>query len=127
MPRYDYECTSCHHVFEMRQSFDSEPVAKCPECSNQANRKFHAVPIVFKGSGFYVNDYGKNSSFTSKSSEAKDSSSESSSSDSKDSSGSKDSSVSKGSSSKSATASKAGPSFSESGSSSSKSTASSTE
>ena len=114
MPRYDYECTSCHHVFEMRQSFDSEPVAKCPECSNQANRKFHAVPIVFKGSGFYVNDYGKNSSFTSKPSEAKDSTSESSSSDSKDSSGSKDSS------SKSATASKAGSSLSES-------TASSTE
>ena len=86
MPRYDYECTSCHHVFEMRQSFDSEPVAACPECSNQANRKFHAVPIVFKGSGFYVNDYGKNSSFTSKPAESKDSSSESSSSDSKDSS-----------------------------------------
>ena len=85
MPRYDYECTSCHHVFEMRQSFDSEPVATCPECSNQANRKFHAVPIVFKGSGFYVNDYGKNSSFTSKPAEAKDASSESSSSDSKDS------------------------------------------
>ena len=85
MPRYDYECTSCHHVFEMRQSFDSEPVATCPECSNQANRKFHAVPIVFKGSGFYVNDYGKNSSFTSKPAESKDASSESTSSDSKDS------------------------------------------
>ena len=92
MPRYDYECTSCHHVFEMRQSFDSEPVATCPECSNQANRKFHAVPIVFKGSGFYVNDYGKNSSFTSKPAESKDASSESSSSDSKD---SKDSSSKK--------------------------------
>ena len=86
MPRYDYECTSCHHVFEMRQSFDSDPVATCPDCGNQANRKFHAVPIVFKGSGFYVNDYGKNSSFTSKPAEAKDTSSESSSSDSKDSS-----------------------------------------
>ncbi len=79
MPRYDYECTSCHHVFEMRQSFDSDPVATCPDCGNQANRKFHAVPIVFKGSGFYVNDYGKNSSFTSKPAEAKDTSSESSS------------------------------------------------
>ena len=108
MPRYDYECTSCHHVFEMRQSFDSDPVATCPECSNQANRKFHAVPIVFKGSGFYVNDYGKNSSFTSKPAEAKDTSSESSSSDSKDSGGSKDSSSESSSKSKagSSTASK---------------------
>ena len=92
MPRYDYECTSCHHVFELRQSFDSEPVATCPECSNRANRKFHAVPIVFKGSGFYVNDYGKNSSFTSKPAETKDASSDSSSSDSSKSSGSSDSS-----------------------------------
>ena len=27
-----------------------------------ARRVFHAVPVVFKGSGFYVNDYGKGSS-----------------------------------------------------------------
>ena len=120
MPRYDYECTSCHHVFEMRQSFDSDPVATCPECSNQANRKFHAVPIVFKGSGFYVNDYGKNSSFTSKPSEAKDTSSESSSSDSsdsKDSSKTSDSSSSSGSSkssSESSAPAKAGSSSSKS-------------
>ncbi len=29
---------------------------------NGARRVFHAVPVVFKGSGFYVNDYGKGSS-----------------------------------------------------------------
>ncbi len=110
MPRYDYECTSCHHVFEMRQSFDSEPVATCPECSNQANRKFHAVPIVFKGSGFYVNDYGKNSSFTSKPAEGKDASSESSSSESKDSSTESLAKSKKGSSSDSSAPSKAGSS-----------------
>ncbi len=108
MPRYDYECTSCHHVFEMRQSFDSDPVATCPECSNKANRKFHAVPIVFKGSGFYVNDYGKNSSYTSKPTDNKDTSSESSSSDS-----TKSSDSSKSSSDSSATA-KASSSSSES-------------
>jgi hypothetical protein len=28
---------------------------------NGASRVFHAVPVVFKGSGFYVNDYGKGS------------------------------------------------------------------
>ena len=59
MPRYDYECGACHNVFEVKQSFDSEPVATCPECQNGARRVFHSVPIVFKGSGFYVNDYGK--------------------------------------------------------------------
>lgn len=66
MPRYDYKCGSCGHRFEERQSFDSEPVAKCPECQGTSSRQFHAVPIVFKGSGFYVNDYGKSSSYSSK-------------------------------------------------------------
>ena len=62
MPRYDYKCDECAHRFEERQSFSSEPVAVCPECKGRASRQFVAVPIVFKGSGFYVNDYGKNSS-----------------------------------------------------------------
>ncbi len=64
MPRYDYKCDVCSHRFVERQSFDSEPVSTCPECSGRASRQFVAVPIVFKGSGFYVNDYGKNSSTT---------------------------------------------------------------
>jgi putative FmdB family regulatory protein len=59
VPRYDYECQTCQHVFEVKQSFSSEPVATCPECQNGAQRMIRAVPIVFKGSGFYVNDYGK--------------------------------------------------------------------
>ena len=62
MPRYDYECDSCHHVFELKQSFDSEPVASCPNCENRSRRLIHSVPVVFKGSGFYVNDYGKGKS-----------------------------------------------------------------
>jgi putative FmdB family regulatory protein len=59
VPRYDYECQTCKHIFEVKQSFSSEPVATCPECMNGAQRMIRAVPIVFKGSGFYVNDYGK--------------------------------------------------------------------
>ena len=31
----------------------------CVECGAQANRKIHAPPVIFKGSGWYVNDYGK--------------------------------------------------------------------
>jgi putative FmdB family regulatory protein len=64
VPRYDYECQTCHHVFEVKQSFSSEPVATCPECENGAQRIIRAVPIVFKGSGFYVNDYGKGGGVT---------------------------------------------------------------
>lgn len=61
MPRYDYECEKCHHGFELKQSFDSEPIADCPVCQSVSRRQFHSVPIVFKGSGWYVNDYGKRS------------------------------------------------------------------
>ena len=59
MPRYDYRCSECGHAFELRQSFSSEPVAECPDCAGLATRQFHAPPVFFKGSGWYVNDYGK--------------------------------------------------------------------
>ena len=62
MPRYDYECETCHHRFELKQSFSSEPVATCPVCQSGSRRLIHSVPVVFKGSGFYVNDYGKGNS-----------------------------------------------------------------
>ena len=85
MPAYDYKCNSCGHRFEERQSFYDDPVAICPICDSQASRQFVAVPIVFKGSGFYVNDYGKGSSYTnttSRNGSSEDSGSEESSSDS---------------------------------------------
>ena len=65
LPAYDYKCNGCGYRFEERQSFYADPVATCPECQSEASRQFVAVPIVFKGSGFYVNDYGKSSSYSS--------------------------------------------------------------
>lgn len=59
MPRYDYQCNSCDHVFELTQSFDSEPRADCPLCAGESRRKFQVVPIIYKGSGFYTTDYKK--------------------------------------------------------------------
>ena len=57
MPRYDYKCGDCGHVFELRQSFDADPVGVCPRCEGESKRKFHVVPIIYKGSGFYTTDY----------------------------------------------------------------------
>jgi predicted nucleic acid-binding Zn ribbon protein len=34
-------------------------VAECPDCASVAKRLIHAPPVFFKGSGWYVNDYGK--------------------------------------------------------------------
>ena len=73
MPIYDYLCSECGHRFELKQSFDSEPIATCPQCRNSAARQFHAVPVVFKGSGWYVTDYGKRGANSDSHSESKDS------------------------------------------------------
>tara|TARA_Y100001934_G_C12135775_1_gene670098 strand:- start:412 stop:753 length:342 start_codon:yes stop_codon:yes gene_type:complete len=59
LPRYDYKCNSCGNLFELKQSFSAKPEANCPDCNNIANRVIQSVPIVFKGSGFYVNDYAR--------------------------------------------------------------------
>ena len=59
LPRYDYKCTSCSHEFELVQSFKEAGSGTCPECSSPAQRVFHAVPVIYKGSGFYTTDYGR--------------------------------------------------------------------
>ena len=59
MPVYDYTCGKCAHKFEMRRSFTEGATAPCPSCQSDAERVFSPVPIVFKGSGFYVTDYRK--------------------------------------------------------------------
>mgnify|MGYP001075743214 CR=1 FL=1 len=59
MPIYEYECSSCHFHFERKQGFDEEPVAMCPKCQGEARRVIHSVPIIFKGSGFYITDNRK--------------------------------------------------------------------
>ena len=59
MPIYEYECSLCHFCFERKQGFDEEPVAMCPECQGKARRILHSVPVIFKGSGFYITDNRK--------------------------------------------------------------------
>ena len=56
MPTYEYECGSCRYRFDMRQGFDDEPEAECPQCNERSRRIFHPAPIIYKGSGFYVTD-----------------------------------------------------------------------
>ena len=56
MPTYQYACTKCEHEFEVVQSFSDAAISKCPECSCEVRKKFGAVGVVFKGSGFYRTD-----------------------------------------------------------------------
>ena len=59
MPTYVYTCSKCGHLFELRQSFHETPIGFCPVCKGKAKRKFYAVPVIYKGSGFYSTDYRK--------------------------------------------------------------------
>jgi len=63
VPTYEYECNSCRHRFEKRQSFSDTPVAECPLCHGASRRVFFPAPIIFKGSGFYVTDSRKRGDF----------------------------------------------------------------
>ena len=56
MPIYEYECLTCGTTFEKRQSFSEPPEADCPEGHGETRRLLSAPAIVFKGSGFYIND-----------------------------------------------------------------------
>jgi putative FmdB family regulatory protein len=59
VPTYEYECGVCQSRFERKQSFNEEPVAMCPECRGKAQRVIHSIPVIFKGSGFYITDSRK--------------------------------------------------------------------
>jgi putative FmdB family regulatory protein len=61
MPTYDFECVKCHHKFEQKRSFSDDGSADCPRCHGEARRLFSVVPVIFKGSGFYVTDHRKGS------------------------------------------------------------------
>jgi len=62
MPTYDYRCPKGHdfeHFF--RKMSDATAELACPVCGDAAVRRVSAgAGLVFKGSGFYLTDYGKN-------------------------------------------------------------------
>jgi putative FmdB family regulatory protein len=59
MPTYEYVCPE-GHVFDKFQKMTDKPRAKCPACGKIATRKISGgAGLVFKGSGFYITDYGK--------------------------------------------------------------------
>jgi putative FmdB family regulatory protein len=59
MPTYEYECPE-GHSFEKFQKMTDKPRAKCPVCGKASTRKISGgAGLVFRGSGFYITDYGK--------------------------------------------------------------------
>ena len=61
MPLFEYECKKCGQRTERIEKFDAK-LQKCPKCGGRVERLVSAPAIQFKGSGWYVTDYGKSSS-----------------------------------------------------------------
>ncbi len=72
MPTYQYQCTECGEPLEIQQSFTDDALTECPVCGGRLRKVFNAVGVVFKGSGFYVNDSKSKSSSTSTASTSTD-------------------------------------------------------
>lgn len=62
MPTYEYRCPEGHDFERFFRTISAaEPTVACPECGKMAERRMSAgAGLLFKGSGFYLTDYGKN-------------------------------------------------------------------
>jgi putative FmdB family regulatory protein len=59
MPLYEYECYLCGHRFERILRVADASDVTCPKCDGKVRRLLSAPALQFKGSGWYVTDYGK--------------------------------------------------------------------
>jgi putative FmdB family regulatory protein len=60
MPTYEYLCGACEHAFEKFQKITAGRLRKCPECGKLRLKRLISGGggIIFRGEGFYCNDYG---------------------------------------------------------------------
>lgn len=58
MPIYEYQCTGCHHRFDLMQKFSDEPATQCPKCfENTVIKLISAAGFQLKGTGWYATDF----------------------------------------------------------------------
>ena len=61
MPTYEFRCPQGHEFEKLYRTISgAEALALCPVCGRTAERMMSASGFAFKGSGFYLTDYGKN-------------------------------------------------------------------
>ena len=62
MPTYEYRCVEGHDFERFYRKISDAPAeVACPVCGAEAERRLSAgAGLLFKGSGFYLTDYGKN-------------------------------------------------------------------
>lgn len=61
MPTYEYRCPEGHTFDRFAKMSEAAVELPCPTCGKPAVRQVSGgAGLVFKGSGFYLTDYGKN-------------------------------------------------------------------
>jgi putative FmdB family regulatory protein len=58
VPLYEYKCLKCGRKTEKIENMNGPHLKKCPHCGGKVEAMFSAPAIQFKGSGWYVTDYG---------------------------------------------------------------------
>ncbi|MDI9641262.1 zinc ribbon domain-containing protein [Geitlerinema splendidum] len=57
MPTYVYECNKCESISEVEQRISEDPLTDCAcGAKGSLKRLIQPTAVMFKGSGFYVND-----------------------------------------------------------------------
>lgn len=60
MPTYEFKCPKGHGFEKFYATITNTRRLKCPTCGKMARRLISGgAGLVFKGSGFYITDYGK--------------------------------------------------------------------
>jgi putative FmdB family regulatory protein len=59
MPLYEYRCHRCEKTFELRQKFAEAPLTVHEGCGGEVERIIFPSALQFKGTGFYITDYGR--------------------------------------------------------------------
>ncbi|MCF7833513.1 MAG: zinc ribbon domain-containing protein [Candidatus Marinimicrobia bacterium] len=60
MLNYEYKCKNCGEHLTRYQNMTDEPLSICPSCGGKLVRLLSGGGgVIYKGTGFYVNDYKK--------------------------------------------------------------------
>jgi putative FmdB family regulatory protein len=61
MPIYEYKCKGCGEILEVIQKFSDAPLTIHESCGGEMERLLSPSAFQFKGTGWYVTDYARNS------------------------------------------------------------------
>ena len=59
MPLYEYRCLKCKRHTDKIENMNGPHLKKCPHCGGKVESVITAPSIQFKGTGWYVTDYGR--------------------------------------------------------------------